>query len=69
MTASNDPSSSRLQLTLSDFSGELPIFPLPDLVVFPGMLQPLHIFEPRYRAMTREALAGEQRRFGVSPAS
>ena len=33
----------------------LPIFPLPT-VLFPGALLPLHIFEPRYRAMVRDAL-------------
>lgn len=30
---------------------ELPLFPLPHLVFFPGALLPLHLFEPRYRAM------------------
>ncbi|MEO7097033.1 MAG: LON peptidase substrate-binding domain-containing protein [Polyangiales bacterium] len=35
---------------------ELPIFPLPQAVLFPGALMPLHIFEPRYRKMTRDAL-------------
>lgn len=34
---------------------EIPLFPL-DLVLFPGMVQPLHIFEPRYREMTRFCL-------------
>jgi len=37
----------------------LPIFPLPGVVLFPGTLLPLHIFEPRYRAMVSDALAGE----------
>ena len=36
----------------------LPIFPLPDAVLLPGGLLPLHIFEPRYREMTRDCLAG-----------
>jgi len=36
----------------------LPIFPLPGAVLLPGGLLPLHIFEPRYRDMTRDALAG-----------
>jgi len=36
---------------------ELPVFPLPKTVLFPGALLPLHIFEPRYRAMVRECLA------------
>jgi Lon protease-like protein len=43
---------------------ELPIFPLP-LVLFPGTLQPLHIFEPRYRQLLADSLAGD-RRFGVA---
>lgn len=35
------------------------VFPLPDLVFFPATLLPLHIFEPRYRQMTADALAGD----------
>jgi Lon protease-like protein len=38
----------------------LPIFPLPDAVLFPGALLPLHVFEPRYRAMTADVLAGRK---------
>ena len=34
---------------------EIPLFPL-NLVLFPGMVQPLHIFEPRYREMTKFCL-------------
>lgn len=37
----------------------VPIFPLPEVVLFPGQVLPLHIFEPRYCAMTADALAGE----------
>jgi Lon protease-like protein len=33
----------------------LPLFPLPDVVLFPHAALPLHIFEPRYRQMVREA--------------
>src|SRR5215467_8895356 len=33
------------------------LFPLPDLVLFPHVLLPLHIFEPRYRLLTEDALA------------
>lgn len=40
--------------------GEIPIFPLPNVVLFPEVFLPLHIFEPRYRAMTREALDGNR---------
>jgi Lon protease-like protein len=39
---------------------EVPIFPLPRVVLFPGALLPLHIFEPRYRTMTQAALASNQ---------
>jgi Lon protease-like protein len=39
----------------------LPIFPLSNVVLFPRVRTPLHIFEPRYRQMTEAALAGEQR--------
>ncbi len=34
----------------------LPIFPLQQVVLFPGMLLPLHVFEPRYVAMVRDVL-------------
>lgn len=43
---------------------ELPLFPLPDVVLFPQEVLPLHIFEPRYRMMLRSVMA-EDRRFGV----
>jgi uncharacterized protein len=38
----------------------LPIFPLPNCVLLPGGLLPLHVFEPRYRALTKDCLAGDQ---------
>lgn len=38
------------------FSGAARLFPLPDLVMFPHVMQPLHIFEPRYRDMLNDAL-------------
>ena len=37
-----------------------PIFPLPNVVLFPNVFLPLHIFEPRYRAMLADALAGDR---------
>jgi ATP-dependent Lon protease len=43
---------------------ELPLFPLPDVVLFPQEVLPLHIFEPRYRMLLRTVMA-EDRRFGV----
>jgi Lon protease-like protein len=42
----------------------LPLFPLPNLVFFPQTRMPLHIFEPRYRQMIADAVAGEMR-FGI----
>jgi uncharacterized protein len=38
----------------------LPLFPLPNVVLFPNVFQPLHIFEPRYRDMVSDALAGDR---------
>jgi len=43
---------------------ELPLFPLPDVVLFPQEVLPLHIFEPRYRMMLSTVLETD-RRFGV----
>jgi hypothetical protein len=39
----------------------VPIFPLPDLTFFPHTMLPLHIFEPRYRAMITDCLARDRR--------
>lgn len=39
---------------------DVPVFPLPQVVLFPGAMMPLHIFEPRYRALVRGALAGDR---------
>ncbi len=35
---------------------DVPVFPLPGVVLFPGQRLPFHIFEPRYRAMVRDLL-------------
>jgi len=43
------------QLDLS----RVPLFPLPNVVLFPRAVLPLHIFEERYKAMTADALAGD----------
>jgi Lon protease-like protein len=42
----------------------IPIFPLPNVVFFPGTVLPLHIFEPRYRRLVNDVLGGD-RRFAV----
>jgi Lon protease-like protein len=39
----------------------LPLFPLPNLVFFPQTRLPLHVFEPRYRALVADALVAEKR--------
>lgn len=44
---------------LDRFSGVIPLFPLPKVVLFPGARLPLHIFEPRYRQMVQDAEQGE----------
>jgi len=38
----------------------IPIFPLPNVVLFPSVFLPLHIFEPRYRQMLTDALRGDR---------
>jgi len=38
----------------------IPIFPLPNVVLFPNVFLPLHIFEPRYRAMVADALRDDR---------
>ena len=44
-------------LDLDAALSQVPIFPLSHVVLFPRALLPLHIFEPRYRAMLRDSLA------------
>jgi len=43
------------------------IFPLPGAVLYPGLQLPLHIFEPRYRAMVSDALARDRRIGMIQP--
>ncbi len=45
----------------------LSIFPLPGALLFPGMHLPLHIFEPRYRAMVTDSLARDRRIAMIQP--
>ena len=42
----------------------IPIFPLPNVVLFPKVFLPLHIFEPRYKTMVADAL-GDDRMIGM----
>ncbi|MBA2261032.1 MAG: LON peptidase substrate-binding domain-containing protein [Acidobacteria bacterium] len=41
-------------------SPTIPIFPLPNAVLFPNVFLPLHIFEPRYREMVADTLDGDR---------
>lgn len=50
---SNDP------FSLAEFAGKARLFPLPNLVVFPHVVQPLHIFESRYVEMLEHAVADD----------
>jgi len=43
-----------------NFSGLVRLFPLPNLVLFPGVIQGLHIFEPRYRELMKDSLAADK---------
>src|SRR4051812_34659892 len=45
---------------LRDFGNVCRLFPLPGVVLFPHAVLPLHIFEPRYRQMTEDALASDR---------
>lgn len=48
-----------------DFPGELPLFPLPRVILLPRVDLPLNIFEPRYLALARQALASPARLIGM----
>ena len=52
---------------MSDETRRITIFPLPGAVLYPGLQLPLHIFEPRYRAMVSDALARDRRIGMVQP--
>ncbi len=63
LTAALSPSDSRAAQVSSAEATTLPetipIFPLQDVTLFPNSAAPLHIFEPRYRAMVADALEGD----------
>jgi Lon protease-like protein len=64
MITRTDPGKSQQAMSAEGFNpdcfgGIVRLFPLPDLVFFPHVIQPLHIFEPRYRQMTSDALADD----------
>ncbi len=55
---SMSPNPSQFELP-ADFTGRVRIFPLPNLVLFPSVIQPLHIFELRYCQLLEDALASD----------
>ncbi len=57
-TPSNTSSPAESDANLQSALPRLPLFPLPNVVLFPHALLPLHIFEERYRAMVRDILSG-----------
>lgn len=48
------------EFDVKSFSGVARLFPLPNLVLYPHVMQPLHVFESRYREMLEDALADDQ---------
>jgi Lon protease-like protein len=44
----------------AEFTGTARLFPLPNLVLFPQVVQGLHIFEPRYKQLMNDVLAGDR---------
>ncbi len=49
-----------LAFSPDQFSGHARVFPLPNLVMFPHVMQALHVFEPRYRALFEEAIEDDR---------
>ena len=62
---SNVTDSPQFEFSPEEFSGTVRLFPLPNLVMFPHVVQPLHIFEPRYCDLLSEALE-EDRLIGMA---
>ena len=56
-----------VRLTLMSGTQRVSIFPLPGAVLYPGLQLPLHIFEPRYRALIGDALARDRRIGMIQP--
>jgi Lon protease-like protein len=46
--------------SLSGFRGTVRLFPLPNLVLFPHVIQPLHVFEPRYCQLMADAVGDDR---------
>ncbi len=57
MSESRQPESVDFESAFEKALSAIPIFPLPQVVLFPEAILPLHVFEPRYRAMVQHCLA------------
>ena len=57
MSESRQPESVNSESAFEKALSAIPIFPLPQVVLFPEAILPLHVFEPRYRAMVQHCLA------------
>jgi uncharacterized protein len=55
-----NPCNSDISFDADAFSGVARLFPLPNLVMYPHVMQPLHVFESRYREMLEDALASDR---------
>ena len=49
-----------LSFDADEFCGRVRLFPLPNLVLFPHVIQPLHVFEPRYVELLEDALQSDR---------
>ena len=47
-------------MTNATLPSQIPIFPLPNAVLFPNVFMPLHIFEPRYCEMVRDVVSDDR---------
>ena len=54
------PAEGDFSFSQEEFSGTARLFPLPNLVLFPHVMQPLHVFEPRYCDLLEAAVAGDR---------
>jgi Lon protease-like protein len=51
---------------MTNLPSVIPVFPLPNVVLFPRVQLPLHIFEPRYRQMVKDAASKERPLIGMA---
>lgn len=63
---SNGTSKYNRRPRLSSRSMIYPLFPLPEVVMMPGMVRPFHIFEPRYRQLMEDVLERDDPQFVMS---